>query len=297
MSTALTISPSQSETQLGKQRGIAPFLNMARRELARIQHEAPLLAGFTIFLALMSLPTLMAMALDDRLHNGINIWIKPFKFDVALLIYIATLAVFVRWVPTAARNKAWFKVFTGAVIVSVLLEILWVKGAAAAGIGSHFNVASPLMAAAYTIAGLGALILTSGALVYGALIWRNKNTGLSSTMHFAIWFGSVSMALMTIVTASYMAAQSGHLVGGNLLDTEAMPIMGWATDGGDLRVSHFFASHIIHFLPIFVLMSSWLFKRTNMAGTIGAAAFYCAFTFYTLWEAINGHAFLGSILG
>lgn len=285
-----------SSTQINSDNSVAA-LDMVKGGFTRIIQDAPYLAGLTIFLALMMLPTLGAMALDDRLHNGVNIWIKPFKFDVALVMYVATLAVFARWIPIETRQKIWFKVFTSSVIISILLEIIWIKASAAVGIASHFNIVSPLMATAYSIAGLAAVILTCGALVFGFLIWRNKNTGLSNAMHLAIWFGSISMAAMTIVAASYMAAQTGHLVGGNLLDTEAMPIMGWATDGGDLRVAHFFASHIIHILPLFVLISSWIFKTTSMRATISVAALYSAFTFYTLWEAMSGLPFLGFILG
>lgn len=293
-----------SSAQINSDNSMA-VLGLAKREFSRIKQDAPYLTALTIFLALMMLPTLSAMALDDRLHNGINIWIKPFKFEVALVMYVVTLAVFARWIPIVTRQKTWFKIFNSAVVTSIVLEIVWINGSAAAGISSHFNVASPLMAAAYSIAGLAAVILTSGALVYGFLIWRNKNTALSKPMHFAIWFGSISMAVTTTIAASYMAAQSGHLVGGNLLDVEAMPIMGWATDGGDLRVAHFFASHIIHILPLFVLFTSWMFKSQNLNtplnatlnATIGVAALYFAFTFYTLWEAVNGLPFLGAIFG
>lgn len=292
MTNAIILSSAQMDSHSS-----IPVLDLAKREFVRIKQDAPYLTGLTIFLTLMMLPTLGAMALDDRLHNGVNIWIKPFKFDVALTMYVATLAVFARWIPVATRQKTWFKIFTSSVIISILLEIIWIKGSAAAGIASHFNVVSPLMATAYSLAGLAAVILTCGALVFGYLIWRNKNTSLSNAMHFAIWFGSISMAVMTIVAASYMAAQTGHLVGGNLLDTEAMPIMGWATDGGDLRVAHFFASHIIHILPLFVLISSWVFKTTSMHATISVAVLYSAFTSYTLWEAMSGLPFLGAIFG
>lgn len=296
MTTAIILSSAQINSD-----NSMAVLGLAKREFYRIKQDAPYLTALTIFLALMMLPTLSAMALDDRLHNGINIWIKPFKFEVALVMYVATLAVFARWIPIFTRQKLWFKIFNIVVITSIVLEIMWIKGSAAAGIASHFNVASPLMATAYSIAGLAAVILTSGALVYGFLIWRNKNTALSKPMHFAIWFGSISMAITTTIAASYMAAQTGHLVGGNLLDVEAMPIMGWATDGGDLRVAHFFASHIIHILPLFVLFTSWVFKpqKLNMTlyATMGVAVLYFAFTFYTLWEAVNGLPFLGAIFG
>jgi hypothetical protein len=260
------------------------FYNTTRHALA--------LSALTIFMLLMLVPKFGAMLLDNRLLHDINIWIKPIKFYISLPIYTATLVVFARWIPEIVRQKTWFKFFTGLVIASILIDGIWVSGAAAFGIGSHFNISTPLMATAYSIAGFAALILTSGALVFGILIAKNSKTGLAKDMHFAIWFGSVTMAILTVITASYMAAQTGHLVGGNLSDAEAFPIMGWATDGGDLRVAHFFASHIIHALPLFVLFTSWMFKTISRKWVLGVAVIYTAFTFYTLWEAVSGYPFL-----
>lgn len=256
---------------------------------------APALSALTIFILLSLVPRIGAMLLDDRLLHGVNIWSKPIKFDISLAVYAATLVIFARWIPEIVRNKTWFKIFTGVVVTSIVLEQIWINGAAAFGIGSHFNIATPLMAIAYSLAGLAAVILTSGAFVFGILIARNSQTGLAKDMHFAIWFGSVTMAILTVITASYMASQTGHWVGGNLSDVEAFPIMGWATDGGDLRVAHFFASHIIHALPLFVLFTAWIFKTISRKWVLGVAVIYTAFTFYTLWEAMSGQPFLGFI--
>lgn len=274
--------------------------NYAPMELGRSIRKhisyAPAFSAIAIFLALLIIPKLFMLGFDERLHNGVNIWIKPIKFDVALSIYLATLAIFACWIPQATRNARWFKAFNAIVIFSIFYEVIWINGAAAAGIGSHFNIASPLMGLAYTLAGLFSLILTSAALVYGILIFRNKQTGLSKPMHFAIWFGSIAMFFLTVITASYMAAQTGHLVGGNALDTEAYPFMGWATDGGDLRVAHFFASHIFHALPLFVLAAGLFSSQVSRTAVSGFAGLYTAFTFYTLWEAMNGTPFLGTFL-
>ena len=258
---------------------------------------APAFSSLALFLALMIIPKLSMMAFDERLINGINIWIKPIKFDVALATYLATLVVFARFIPHSTRQKLWFKAFNGLVVASIFYEIIWINGAATMGIGSHFNLDTQFTALAYTLAGLFSYLLTSAALVYGILIFRNKKSGLQPSMHFAIWFGSVAMFFLTMITASYMAAQSGHLVGGNALDTEAYPFMGWARDGGDLRVAHFFASHILHALPLLVLLSSALSLRISRLHVAAFAGLYTLFTFYTLWEAMNGMPFLGTLAG
>lgn len=291
MNNAVTIMPQDLSTDIQ-----TPAATKLKTFLLNAYKDAPALSALTIFMLALMVPKLGAMLLDTRLHNGINIWIKPIKFDIALSIYTATLIVFARWIPIPTRQKLWFKMFTGAVIVSILYEIFWIGGAAAYGGASHFNIATPLMGFAYTIAGLGSLTLTSAAFVFGVLIFKNKDTGLTSPMHVAIWFGSISMAILTVVTASYMAAQTSHFVGGNMLDVEALPFLGWATDGGDLRVAHFFASHIMHALPVFVIAMSLLFSRVSVAMVIGFATLYSALTIYTLWEAMQGLPFLASII-
>lgn len=268
-----------------------------RRFIKEAYMDAPALSALTILMLFLMMPKLGAMLVDTRLHNGVNIWIKPVKFDVALVIYTATLVYFARWIPQVTRAKTWFKLFTAAVIASIVFEQVWIGGAAAFGTASHFNVATPLMGLAYSFAGFAAVTLTSGALVFGILIARNKETGLSEPMHLSIWLSSILMFVFTVITASYMAAQTSHFVGGNMLDVESYPIMGWATDGGDLRVAHFFASHYFHALPLFVLVASFFFKSVNRSMVLGFAALYGVFTFYTLWEATRGLPFLQGIIG
>lgn len=269
----------------------------AKHFLKSAYADAPALSALTIIMICLMVPKLGAMLIDTRLHNGINIWIKPVKFDVALIIYTATLVIFARWIPQQTRTKTWFKFFTAAVVISIVYEQIWIGGAAAFGTSSHFNVATPLMGIAYTIAGFGAVTLTSGALVFGILIARNKHTGLSDTMHLSIWLSSVLMFVLTVITASYMSTSLSHFVGGNMLDTESYPIMGWAKDGGDLRVAHFFASHIFHALPIFVLAAGYVFKSVNRTMVLAFAILYSLFTLYTLWEASQGLPFLAGIIG
>jgi len=265
--------------------------------LEGLVRQSPVLSAIVVFMFLSLGPKFSMMMFDERLHNGVNIWIKPIKFDIALILYVCTLIFFAQWIKPETRSKTWFKTFNSVVVFCIAFEIIWINSAAMAGIGSHFNVATPLMGFAYTLAGIGATTLTSGALVYGVLIARNNETGLSREMHFAIWTSSILMFALTLTTASYMAAQTSHFVGGNMLDVEALPIMGWATDGGDLRVAHFFASHIFHAVPLFVLGAQLLLKSVSIPMVIAATLAYIAFTIYTLWEAMQGLPFLFMILG
>jgi hypothetical protein len=96
-----------------------------------------------------------------------------------------------------------------------------------------------------------------------------------------------------MVTAWYMAAGTGHWVGGNASDAEAIAIMGWARDGGDLRVAHFFATHAMHFIPAAGFVASLaLAARPARAAVWASCAAYAAFTGFVFTQAIAGQPFL-----
>ena len=44
-----------------------------------LRERQPVLAAFSLLLLAAMAPTLVAMAIDARLFNGINVWLKPFS--------------------------------------------------------------------------------------------------------------------------------------------------------------------------------------------------------------------------
>ena len=71
------------------------FVDWFRRE--------PRFAGATIIFALLALPTLVAMQLDDRMYQDIDIWVKPMKFTLSAAVYLGTLAWFAGWMKSEIR--------------------------------------------------------------------------------------------------------------------------------------------------------------------------------------------------
>ena len=51
-------------------------------------------------------PTAFAALVDSREFLGIDVWMKPFKFELALAVYTLTLAFFARFLPTARPPSA-----------------------------------------------------------------------------------------------------------------------------------------------------------------------------------------------
>ncbi len=250
---------------------------------------------FTIgALILMSLipPTLIAMSLDNRTVFDVNVWMKPLKFEIALLVYLITLAWFAKWLPEGTTNRVWYRAFSITIVLCVIAEIIWIAGAASYGVKSHFNK-TPTMATIYGAMGILALTLTSSSLLYGILIWTNKKSGLNLNLQRSISIGLILTFILTITVGFYIGAQMHHFIGGNLSDAEGLPIFGWARDGGDLRAAHFFATHAMHLIPIFGLMLSPVrSQHLSLVLIITFSICYVLFVSYIFIEALEGKPFV-----
>ena len=257
----------------------------------------PLFAGTTVLLILLAVPLLAASTLEQRTLFDINVWIKPLKFDLALIVYLGTMAWFATWLPESVTDARWYKTFSFVVVAAVALEMVWIVGAAANGIESHFNSSTPFMAMLYPIMGGLAVILTSATLVYGVVFLRDEDSVLTPAFRLSLAWGLILTFGLTVSAAGLMVANNGHFVGGNLSDAEGWPLMGWATDGGDLRVPHFFATHAMHFIPAFGFVAGTILPNSlaRMSVTLASAGF-AGFVVYTAYEALNGIPFLGLIL-
>src|SRR5262245_47883100 len=138
-----------------------PSQPMLGRIAAEFFRREPRFAGATLCLLTLMLPTLFALASDQRTLLDVNVWVKPLKFEIALVIYLGTLAWFAGWLPQKVRAARWFRLYSIAVIVAIAAEMIWIVGAASSGIASHFNTSSTFMIETYAVMGVLAVFLTS----------------------------------------------------------------------------------------------------------------------------------------
>lgn len=233
---------------------------------AEVQRRQPLLASVAFVFVLALIPVLIAQQIDPRLVNGINVWIKPAKFLLSLALYYLTLAWFFGLLsPEARRNRA-ARYVVVAPIVAGVLEMVWLIAAAMHGVPAHFNVGDPVWRTAYQLGGVGSLVLVSAMAVQGTLIARDRSAVAHPAYRRAVVLGSWLAAVATLLVAGYLASRSGHWVGGPQTDANALPIVGWARQGGDLRPAHFLALHLQQLLPL----AGWLIARSGMARPLRA---------------------------
>jgi hypothetical protein len=261
------------------------------RFLDHLHADSPRYTPLGLFLALAMVPALGALALDERLFQGVPVWTKPLKFLFALVVYLLTLAWMARFAEPSMTQRAWWRWHERAVVVAVLAEMIWIGGAAAWGVPSHYNNSNLLMAVVYPMMGVAAIVLTTASTTLALAIHRHENTGLSPALKAGLVWGLGLTLPLTLVTAGTLSAMPGHWVGGTPSDVGGLALMGWSRDGGDLRVAHFFATHALHVIPLFALVADHLPGLPATWAVRGFAGLYVTLVILTFAQALAGQPF------
>jgi hypothetical protein len=93
---------------------------------------------------------------------------------------------------------------------------------------------------------------------------------------------------------SYLGSQTSHWVNAAQTDVNGLWFFGWARDGGDLRVPHFFGLHAMQAVPLFALfLPKRLDKKYACALVVLFSAIYAAGCIFTFFQAVGGRPFIG----
>jgi hypothetical protein len=271
----------------------------------------PLLVNVTLMYCL-ALVSAVGMVVDDRLIMDESVWLKPLKFGFAIGTYSLTLSWLLTRL-TRGRRLGWW---LGALFaVAATLDVGAVAFAAANGTFSHFNhEADPAARAVQTIFNVGVLPLLVVTLVVSILILIQR-TGDRPTNR-ALRFG-LGLAAASMVVAGWLSGSSGgaprtvadadgrpvSLIGGHGIgdpDGHGMPLTGWSSTGGDLRVPHFAGLHAIQILllvtAILALLANrvaWLRDENVRARLVGVAGLGYTGVFAVLsWQAKRGQSLI-----
>lgn len=248
-----------------------------------------------IVLALL-LFSVIGLLVDERMLNGVSTWSKPLKFNFSFLVHLLTLFVMVKLLRESFRNSTWMKWLLHILYGAVLVELLYIFLQAFRGRHSHFNFETQWeMAAYYALMGGAALIVMLCTFVIGCasyIEYRNdKHSGLKLGLTIGATVGTVATLITAGALASGAVTTTGHWVGGELTDANGLPIFGWSTTGGDLRVSHFFATHMIQALPILGLMADKYLCRFSTSIVLAGTLLSLAIVWATFIQALSAKPF------
>jgi len=238
------------------------------------------------------LPVTFLVSLDDpRQLNAINIWAKPMKFYVSVGLHMMTLAFVARFINADVRGKFSVYGLSWVLTFTVIAELAYLTIQAARGRHSHWNFETQFESLMYAAMGVGAVIMILVAAVIGLLVYRYPVRKMRQGLRLGILLGMVLGFITTLIVAGYMSSQNSHWVGGVPSDADGLPIVGWARGGGDLRVPHFFATHLMQIIPLI----GWMADRYSQRPTrivIAASAIGVSAVAATFIQALSGQPFI-----
>ncbi|HEY8381138.1 MAG TPA: hypothetical protein VIL09_03205 [Microvirga sp.] len=239
-------------------------------------------------LALMP-PSLVALAFDERLLNGLSVWVKPLKFQASAGLYLLTLAWFVGALPEAVRRGRVMAAIVAVAVATSSFEIGYITLQAARGLASHYNTDDPFHAALYSLMGFAAVALTALSPAVAALLLRHRPQSWSTALWVAALLGLSLTFVLGAGAGAALSSGDGHWIGGVRTDEGGVPIVGWSRTGGDLRVAHFLGMHAMHALPAlgFILGRSLRPRPAVALVALGTVA-YCAATAFVFRQALAG---------
>lgn len=264
----------------------------------------------------MLVVAMLGLLFDQRIITGAPAWMKPAKFALSIAIYAATLIwllQFLRDRPRLVKVISWLAL-GGFATEMALITLQVVRNTT-----SHFNVSTTFDATVWITMGsviVAMWLLTLGVAVllfrrtFGppAIVWGVRMGLIASLLGMAVAF-FMTRALRQ--TGGSSATIGGHAVG--VADGgPGLPIVGWSTTGGDLRIAHFVGIHGLQVLPIvgWLLVSFapvWLSIRGRANLTVVAGLAWVGLTALLTWQAKRGQpliapdgltlAALGGVIG
>jgi hypothetical protein len=254
---------------------------------------------FTGLMGVTAAVALVGIFVDPRILTGVPIWIKPFKFAVSLGIYGLTIAWMLSLLPRRSRIAEW----AATVIVAMsTIEMIVIVGQVIRGQTSHFNDTTPLNSALWSAMGMAVTVLFTGHLVIAMAALRQRIADRAATYAIRLGLGlsllgmlaAVPMVLPSRAPAGVEGISGAHTVG--LPDGgPGLPLVGWSTVGGDLRIGHFVGLHALQALPLLAIALHIFFRNrldqaTRARMLLVAGAGYAALTLSLTWQALRGQS-------
>ncbi|RPK33953.1 hypothetical protein EES40_34270 [Streptomyces sp. ADI93-02] len=260
---------------------------------------------FAASMAVMAVVAAVGILVDDRVLAGAPIWAKPFKFALSFVVYALGLA----WLLTLlTRGRRLGRCAGTVVALACAGEMVIITGQVIRGKRSHFNHATPFDSMLYDAMAVTVVVLWTGTLVIALLLLRSRiadrASGWAVRSGVLIALAGAAMGfLMSQPSAGQRAAgglDTADVVGAHAVGVPdggpSMPLTGWSTTGGDLRVPHFIGMHALQVLPLFLIALVLLAPRfarlrdprVRLRLVRTASGAYAAVVALVTWQALRG---------
>lgn len=249
-------------------------------------------------MTVLTLVTVVGIVADDRTLLGAPVWLKPFKFAISFAVYGLTLAWMLAVLPRRSRFAEW----AATIIVAVsVIEVAIITFQAARGHRSHFNDDNAFDERLWTTMGASIMVLFVAHLAIGivALMQRIPNPVSAYAIRLGLLLSLLGMlAAVPMVTPLQDPGLDG-ITGAHAVGVPdggpGLPVTGWSTTGGDLRIGHFVGMHGLQFLPLLAILltrRTRLGERARARLILVAGIAYAGMVVLLTWQAMRGQPLL-----
>ena len=235
------------------------------RPLLAVDWHRPLLV-LAAAMAVLAVASAFGMLFDDRQVTGLSVWAKPLKFALSTLLYAVTLS----WL--IGQTTRFRRVARGVGTASAILlaiELAIITGYAALGETSHFNVTSPVHTAAWAVMAVSISVLWALTFVMAIILFFSRlgDPARTLSLRAGILIAIVGMGLAFLMTGpqgsqieDYQGIVGAHTIG-EADGGPGLPVLGWSTVAGDLRIPHFVGMHALQVLPLLAILLELAARR------------------------------------
>jgi hypothetical protein len=268
---------------------------------------SPIMTAFGVSMAFVSVGGLLGMLLDPRHIMGAPAWGKTTKFALSFTLYapmmLWMLSKVQRWPRSAkfvADSSALILFFEMGLIVFQTLR----------GEAMHFNYSTPFNALLWQAMTVTIMVLYVIQFVGAGLLLFNRmpNPTLAWGIRLGLLVMLIGLAegfLMPVPNARQLeelnAGGALSYIGAHTVGAPdggpGMPLTGWSTTHGDLRIGHFVGIHGLQAIPLLALLVSrrreeWLGEGHRIALVGAGTAGYLGLVALVTWQALRGQPLL-----
>jgi hypothetical protein len=181
-------------------------------------------------------------------------------------------------------------------VVLSAIEIGIIAGQAARGRRSHFNTDTPFDDRLFSIMGMSVALIWLGTAVLAIVVVRqriaDRAVAWSAGLGLLVSLLGMGIGLLMIGQPGGGAHSVGVPDGG-----PGLPLVGWSTTGGDLRVGHFVGLHALQVIPLLGAVLAAVPRRALPGHSrvrlvqVGAAG-YLGLVALLTWQALRGQPLL-----
>ena len=246
---------------------------------------------------------ILGLLLVPRTVLGQPTWAKTTKFSLSLVLYSSTM-LWIFGYDTLRPRLSRFILSASAYILGFEMILMIFQGARA--VPMHFNNITPFDATLFSIMGATITLLwfVNALGVAVLLVQQIPSRAFAWSLRLGLIIALVGMMegfMMTSPTSAQMAllqaGQHSAMIGAHTVGAPdggpGLPLLGWSTTHGDLRIGHFVGLHglqIIPLLGLFLMLrrERWLTERHKVLLVIIGAASYLGLTVLVTWQALRG---------